>query len=185
MIQLRPDCLVFQTSDGEHIPCAAELVTIELMGDSAAFLDPDVVHHVSAAVLHYFQHELGRSAVSVGEFSLALERVLKHFGFKVSSGDSEPGTLQVAQSDLRRLACASGKAFELGFFSSLRSELELKLQQSPELVHFNGLRGCVKQLIGARRWSRRCQALNDQIVEYLRGCFTVQEMAPRCSLMVT
>ena len=35
MIQLHTDCLVFETSDGEAIPCSAQDVTVELRGDAA------------------------------------------------------------------------------------------------------------------------------------------------------
>jgi hypothetical protein len=84
MIQLNPDCLIFQTSNGEHIPCSAELVTIELMGETASLVDPEVIRNASAAVLHYFKHELGRTSVSVAEFSSALEKVLRGFGFDVN-----------------------------------------------------------------------------------------------------
>ena len=33
MIQLHPDCLMLQMASGESIPCCAELVTVELMGE--------------------------------------------------------------------------------------------------------------------------------------------------------
>ena len=55
---------------------------------------------------------------------------------------------------LRALARESGDARELVFFPRLRRELRTQLQNSPRVVRFRGLRGCVKQLAGARRWSR-------------------------------
>lgn len=183
MIQLNPSCLVMQTPAGENIPCSAELVTVELMGDAAKFLEPDVVRNIAAAVLHYFKTELGKSSVSVGEFSLALERVLRQFGFN-GTLSPKPAPIRTVESDLRRIACASGKGFELTFFTYLRKEMRLKLTQSPELVRFKGLRGCVKQLVGARRWSRQCQKLNDQIVDYLRVCFSAEKKADDCALLV-
>ena len=63
MIQLHPDCLIFETSSGESIPCSAEVVTIELVGDSK--LDPEIVREAASAVVYYFRHELGRDNVSV------------------------------------------------------------------------------------------------------------------------
>src|SRR3569833_1988255 len=69
MIQLRPDCLIFQTSQGELIPCSAETVTIELIGDASSVLDPEIVREAASAVVHYFKHDLGRETVSVAEFS--------------------------------------------------------------------------------------------------------------------
>ena len=43
MIQLHTDCLVFETSDGEAIPCSAQDVTVELLGDAAHELEPMLV----------------------------------------------------------------------------------------------------------------------------------------------
>ena len=43
MIQLHTDCLVFETSDGESIPCSAQDVTVELLGDAALELEPHMV----------------------------------------------------------------------------------------------------------------------------------------------
>lgn len=182
MIQLHPDCLIFQTSSGENIPCSAEIVTIELVGD--ANLDPEVVREAAAAVVYYFRIELGREQVSVEEFSRALQRVLGNLGYEVSgNGPSELPEPPQAISNLPELATSSGKGFELFFFQRLRAELQGHLKQSPRTVRFQGLRTCVKQLAGRRRWCPCCQNLNDQIVDYLRECFTA-ERADDCNLVV-
>lgn len=191
MIQLRSDCLVFETSNGEVIPCSAETVTVELIGDAAALLDPEVIRNAAAAVLHYFKVEQERTSVSVGEFSQALAHVLRGFGLEVCS-DIETGQLEasvsilneVADADLRRVACESGKAFELAFFPHLRDVMREKLNGSPRVLHFYGLRGCVKQIVGARRWTGRCQDLSDQIVEYLRQCLSAEAHEAKCGLVV-
>jgi hypothetical protein len=182
MMQLNPDYLIFKTTNGEKIPCSVELVAIELMGDAISFLDSELVHNASAAVLHYFKHELGQTSVSVGEFSLALERVLRGFGLNIKT--EEEKQVRVAESDLREVAASAGKGFELSFFPSLRNEMRRKLNEEPHVVRFNGLRGCVKQIVGARRWSQRCQTLNDQIVEYLRTCLTTETKKETCALVV-
>jgi len=184
MIQLNPDYLIFKTGDGENIPCSAELVAIELMGDAVSLLDPEMIRNASAAVLHYFKTELGQDSVSVGEFSLALERVLRGFGVKINSDPEVKDSVRVAESDLRELAFSAGKGFELFFFPHLRDEMRRKLDESPHVVRFNGLRGCVKQIVGAQRWSQRCQTLNDQIVDYLRTCLTTESKKETCALVV-
>jgi len=185
MIQLRPDCLIFRTADGEQIPCSAELVTLELMGDAALHIDPEIIRNASAAVLHYFKHERQQDYVSVTEFAKALEKVLRGLGLSVCSAhEPEPANSRVAESDLRQLAVAAGKGCELFFFPTLRDELKRKLNQSPRVVHFRGLRGCVKQLTGAERWSARCQTLNDQIVDYLRTCWSAESSNQFCALVV-
>jgi hypothetical protein len=187
VIQLHSDCLVFETAQGEAIPCSAEMVTVELIGEAVASLDRELVRNAAAAVLHYFKNELGKNYVTVGEFTLALERVLRGFGLSVKSSnlqDNEAVTAKVAESDLRQLACESGKGFELLFFPRLRDEVRVQLTQSPRLLRFTGLRSCVKQLTGAQRWTIRCQKLSDQIVEFLRLCLTDQHGKDDCALVV-
>jgi hypothetical protein len=182
MIQLHPDCLIFQTSAGENIPCSAEVVTIELIGD--ANLDPEVVREAAAAVVCYFRNELGREHVSVEEFSRALQKVLRKLGYKVSGHNDESKPEPVlAVSSLPELASSSGKGFELFFFQRLRYELRTQLNQQPQVVRFQGLRACVKQLAGRQRWCPTCERLSDHIVDFLRECFTA-ERANDCNLVV-
>ena len=199
MIALAYDCLLFQTSNGESIPFSAEMISVELTGEGVGAFDPEFLKHAASAVFHYFKHDLGRVTVTVGEFAGALEKVLRGFGLQ-SEADEQNGEhgsehvedkeddvfaeRRVLNSDLRLLACESGKGFELFFFPRLRDELRQQLSQDPEVLHFRGLRSCVKQLTGARRWSPRCQTLQDQIVEFLRNCFTTEANQPNCALLV-
>jgi hypothetical protein len=189
MIQLKTDCLIFQTNDGEQVPCSAEWVTLELMGEGAQLVDPEVVKNASEAVLHYFKHELQRQFVSVAEFAAALEKVLRSFGLSVyADHDTEPKTpaeMRVLDCNLQQLATsATAEGFELLFFPQLRQELHRQLEQSPQVLRFSGLRDCVKQLAGTPRWNRRCQNLNDQIVDFLRGCWQTESASQSCALVV-
>ena len=204
MIRLREDCLIFRTADGLTIPCTAEEVTVEIMGDAAGAIDPEVVRSAAAAVLHYFKSELGREEVSVTEFSLALERILKGFGFQITYLDktaeevgssSKPPTGEsskvakaartIVEADLVELASDFGPACELFFFQKLRENLKTKLAAAPDVVRFSGLRGCAKQLTGSRRWSHRCEEASDRIVGFLRESFTVDSGGHRCALVVS
>ena len=107
MTQLKPDCLMFQTTDGERVPCSAEWVSFELIGESATLVDPELVRHAAAAVLHYFKHELHRSFVSVAEFASALERALRGLGLSIFA-DSQPEFLRVQESHLPDLIQNAG-----------------------------------------------------------------------------
>jgi hypothetical protein len=183
MILLRSDCLVFEMKNGDHIPCSVSSVTVELMGGAMEHLDREVVQHAAAAVLHYFHHELQRTTVTLSEFTEALETALRGLGLNVTC-DPSVKTERAVDSDLRLLASECGKVFELGFFARLREEIRKELQSAPEIIRFSGLRGCVKQLAGARRWCPRCQELSDHIVEFLRGCLTSEKPSQPCGLTV-
>ncbi len=184
MIQLRSDCLVFESPTGDLLPCSAEVMTVELLGAEANGLDPAMVKEAIAAVLHYFKAEQGRTFVTIKEFAAALERVLNALGVNARAVEVGGPPRFVEETDLRVLACSSGKAFELGFFPRLRAEVVSRLGPAPAVLCFRGLRGCVKQLTGALRWSPRCQQLNDQIVDYLRACLHSSHPAADCALVV-
>ncbi len=191
MIILAEDCLVLRDASGEGIPCSAETISVELIGENASMFDAEFIKQAAGAVLHYFRDELGRQSVTMAEFSLALENVL--LGFKLAAGKQAAAdkktaaasgpAARIAQSDLSRLAAETDNGGELIFFPRLRDELRAQLQQSPQMLCFRGIRNCVKRLTGARRWSLRCQSLHDQIVEFLRSCMS-REDAVDCALVV-
>jgi len=189
MIALHNECLVFQLNNGESVPCSADMIAVEIVGETNSLLEPETLRHAAASVFHYFKTELARESVTIGEFSLALEKTLHHLGYSIHAHPpgGEPG--EISDADLGLLARETGGSLELHFFPRLRDEMRIRLRTSPRVLRFHGLRGCVKQLAGARRWSPRCEQLQDQIVNYLRGCLTVEtahnETAPtECSLMV-
>lgn len=183
MIMLARDLLLFRLADGESVPLRPEMISFEVSGDAASTLDAETVNNAAAAVFHYFKHDLGLDSVSMGEFTMALEKVLRGFVLSAAAPSGGDPNTRVLEADLRRLADESGGS-ELFFFSELRRELRAHLRQSPAMLRFHGLRRCVKQLSGAQRWSSRCQNLRDQIVEYLRGCLKADAQEKPCSLVV-
>jgi len=206
MILLRRDCLVFETQAGTEAPCSVHEVAMGLIGQSAKWLDHEMVQHAAQAVLHYFKIEKGQTTVSMAEFCDALERVLGSLGWDGPltnqpslGGGAGPGVLpslgpatkpaaicprQEVETDLQELANAEGQGGELFFYSRLRALVHARLNGPPVTLRFRGLRGCVKQLAGAKRWTSHCQSLQDQILNYLRTCLTVEPHREGCLLVV-
>jgi hypothetical protein len=189
VIQLHNHSLVFETSNGELIPCDAEEVTIELIGEAVKNLDPNLVRQAATAVLHYFKEEMSQEVVTVNEFTYALQSVLRNLGLDVPGEADKAGKPptkngKILEADLNDLIEEDGSATELIFFKRLKREFGKLLNQSPRLVRLTGLRRCVKHLIGAQRWSKRCDATSDQIVEFLRECMGQQEATVDCGLVV-
>ena len=184
MITLAKDCLLFRLSNGEMVPFSAEMISVELVGDTDRWFDPELASHAAKAVFHYFKNELGRQNVTEEEFAGAMEKVLR--GFK-SNGSIALGGLignHVIESDLSRLARDSGDGCELLFFPNLRNELRQHLRQSPRLLRFRGLRDCVKQIAGVRRWTPRCRDLEERIVVFLRECAGAETASLNYALVV-
>ena len=187
MIQLHSHCLVFETANGEHIPCAVEDVSVEVIGEALEQLDHEVVKEAAAAVLHYFKVERQQTVVTIAEFTAALEEVLRGLGLSVSSAQAKTApelSGPVAETSLADLAAETGDGGELLFFPRLREEMRTQLSQSPRLMRFNGLHDCVKRLVGARRWCDRCRAMSDQIVGFLRQCLDENHRSD-CALVVS
>jgi len=181
MILLSRDCLVFEMANGESIPLSAQTLSIELVGENvSSVFDSEFLEHAASAVFHYFKNDLKRETVTVGEFTLALEKVLQEFK---TSEAPEKTSRAITPSDLCEIAAETNQS-ELFFFPRLRDELRIQLQHSPKTIRFLGLRGCVKQLVGVRRWSSRCREMESQILEFLRNCVRA-EASDSCALVVS
>jgi hypothetical protein len=168
MILLTDNFLLFQLPTGEAVPCSAEMISVELADGAGQPVEQDFVKHAAASVFHYFKHDLGRKTVSIAEFAAAFESVLDGFGLKLDRGAVAAARDDSANKDLQLLAFHAGGGGELAFFPRLRTAVRAQFQNTPRLVRFHGLRDCVKSLLGAERWSPRCDHLRDQIIEFLR-----------------
>jgi len=184
MIALSSDHLIFQLTNGESVPCSAEMITIEIAGNSEGLIDSEMLRHAAASVFHYFKNELERQTVTIGEFSLALEKALRNLGLTIRAGEFGSRSQEIIETDLGLFTRQSDGSLELFFFPRLRDELRAQLRQLPRMVRFRGLRACVKELAGAQRWSARCEKMRDQIVGYLRECLTAEQEQTDCALVV-
>jgi hypothetical protein len=182
-MRLKKDCLVFQTNCGHQVPCSAEWVTLELIGDAAFHVDPELIRHAAAAVLYYFKEDLRREFVSVAEFAAALEHALRAVGLSLFA-DTNAAPSPVLDSDLPELMKSDAANGELFLLPQLRQELARRLGQSPQMVRFIGLRPCVKQLAGKDRWCPSCESLSDQIVDYIRTCLQSDTSGRPCTVVV-
>jgi hypothetical protein len=147
--------------------------------------DDEFLRHASNAVFHYFKHELGRQTVSIGEFTGALEKVLRGFILTDRQSGGRQPSIQL-ESDLVQMAAETDGGCELFFFTRLREEVRARLKAGPQprLLRFSGLRSCVKHLSGARRWSLRCREMEERVLEYLRHCLSVEAGQAECGLVV-
>jgi len=184
MILLACDCLLFELPSGESVPFSAEMISVEVANGAGEVFEQDFVEHAAASVFHYFKHDLGRKTVSVAEFASAFELVLNGLGLKLTGGRLTATTVGKVTKDLRLLAHDAGGACELAFFPRLRDAVRDQFQSSPRLVRFHGLRGCVKRLVGAQRWSPRCETVRDQIIEFLRSTLSLEAGGGPCGLVV-
>jgi hypothetical protein len=184
VIHLHSDCLTVRDAAGAAVPCSVESVMVELIGEARMQVDPEWVAHAASAVLHYFKCELGRDAISVGEFSLALERVLRHLGIPINVPETPAPVSGLIEIDLLELSGQVGEGMELALFQVVHEELRRQLKAAPRGILFKELRPCVQRVLSARRWNRQCQALNDQLIEYMRSCLAREVGVHSCCVVV-
>lgn len=175
MITLAGDCLVFHLAGGTSVPLSAEMISVEIMGDTASQFDAEYIRDAADAVFHYFKQDLGRESVTVAEFTGALEKVLHGLRLPALHKTLKCPSVDSAESDLWLLAreCAGGS--ELLFFPRLREALRRQLTRGSCRVHFSQLRPCVKELTGTQRWTSRCRQLEEQILQYLGECLAAEK----------
>ena len=168
------------------MPVSAETISPAMMGESARLFETEFLQHAASAVFYYFKVELARHQIRSEEFKGAFEKVLKGFALKPTAKHAENSRGSVLDTDLLQLALDSGTACELIFFPRLRDQFRhvSALAQSPRMLRFRRLRGCVKRLAGAQRWSPRCEHLKTQILDYLRGCLHVEMRHSETALLV-
>ncbi|MGC3961568.1 MAG: hypothetical protein QM813_27680 [Verrucomicrobiota bacterium] len=184
MILLADNFLFFQLPSGESVPFTAEMISVELADGSAEPFDQEFLEHAAASVFHYFKNDLERKTVSVAEFASAFESALNSLGLKLCGGRIATARDDAANKDLQMLAYHAGGGGELAFFPRLRTAVRAQFQLTPRLIRFHGLRDCVKSLLGAERWSPRCDQLRDQIIEFLRRTLSKETAGSTCALLV-
>lgn len=205
MIALRDDFLLVAQEGGNYIPCSVENLTLELAGNAAHQVDPEWMKQAASGVLHYFKDELGKSHVTVAEFSSALSKVFQGLGLTAEVSAIEPPALAPAvagadaapvptapadpplvvwRGDLLAIAAESGKLGELAFQQALLSQLASALESGPQAVEFSGLRGCVKMITGRKHWCPECRRWSAWIVDLLRSWLSEKASDRHVSLVV-
>ena len=184
MISLASDCLLFQLANGESVPFSAEMISVEVSGDSAGSSN-----RISSNTRPTRSSITSRttSAARRSPSPNSPARWKKSCAASASCRPRRPEAVTprppVLDADLLHWRANPGWVVNCFSFPACATNYG-PLRSEPRLVRFHGLRGCVKQLAGARRWSPRCQTLQVQIVEYLRECLSAETRAGECALLV-
>ena len=168
MIQLSENIAWVEAIDGSRTPFDEERLaeSIEraaaLVNDEQACLAESI-----AAAIHLFACECARSqTISCQEVDEMVTEVLATLGHPNASRAyarrAERSEIRLDEMALR------GGGFELGFYRLLDFALQVAGDEDLSLVRLHGLRSCVMQLLGARRWGPGCRQLAEEIVTHVR-----------------
>lgn len=107
------------------------------------------------------------SVISVPKLAEAVRSVVQVIGYAEILPHFSPG-LPGGRLSLAELAREAGSGYELVFFKQLGIRLQKILGTGARFIELVGLTHCVKHLKAKKCWSRGCDALQEEIVSFIR-----------------
>lgn len=132
---------------------------------------------ITRSLMLYLRHRYPGSAITLEEMNRRIRQLLSKVGFK-DIGERlrlAPPLLQVSLHDL----AIEAEGFELRFFQLLDERLAELMHLGARRISLSHARLGVKTLQAARHWTARCDALEQDIVHFLRGRLVAR---PDCSV---
>ena len=170
MIQLREHILWVRTGDGRLTPFDERrlAMSIQQAAEHVGQRDWWLAESVAAAVHAFGMKSRGEPVIASKEISEIVTAVLATLGYEWIS-EAYGGGANRAAIHLNELAWRTDGGLELEFFRQLDRALGAATNRQLVSMRIDGLRACVMQLRGARRWTADCRRLAEEIVEHVRG----------------
>lgn len=182
MILPRHDIAWFDTGDRTEPFDADRLVrSIRRAAACAGHHDWWLAESIAAAVHLFACENKDDRTVTAREVSDIVASLLSMLSFN-DIARAYSGRQQHAEIWLDEVVARAGGGFELSFYRQLDAALGVASHREMETLRVLGLRGCVMQLRGDRRWSAGCRRLADEIVGYVRERVTRARPARAASL---
>lgn len=122
---------------------------------------------VVQAVVHFLRVQYHGTVIAVEALFDKIRHSLKNLGLsEMSEGlATKNPPVSISLTDIARRA---GSGYELVFYHLLADRFQRAACQGVAHVYCYGLRQCVKNLVGAKKWSPRCERLSADIQEFLQ-----------------
>lgn len=117
----------------------------------------------------YLRDRFNATVITVGELFEKLRLTLSALGFQDIAGQLRD-QVPPFKISLIRMAneAAKGGSYELSFFQRLGRQVDEAVQTGATVVHATGIKAAVRKLRGARRWTTRCDVLQEEIMGFVR-----------------
>lgn len=138
---------------------------------------------VAKGMILYLQKRFRRNTITLQELFDKIAKTLTTIGFQDVADKLQPTPppLRISLIDLAREA---GSGYELVFFELLRRQLSDLESIGAGQIDCSGLKRCVKHLRGTKRWSKDCDLLEKEIVEFVQNRSGIKTATTEFSLMV-
>lgn len=173
MILAREEIAWVRSEDGRLTPFDAHRLadSIQLAARGAGHADWWLAESVAAAVQLYARQCLRGSTIAMQEMVEIVVAVLSALGYTEIS-EAYAQQRRRVRIQLDELSARADEVFELRFFRELDGALNAATDKRLSLLEVRGLRRCVMQLRGVRRWDAACRRLAEEIVQYIRARVT-------------
>ncbi|PYL09126.1 MAG: hypothetical protein DME33_05105 [Verrucomicrobia bacterium] len=151
--------------------------------DEAGYPSWWLTDHVTESIALYLHLRNDENVVAFSQLSQTVRFVLRAIGYKEIVPHFTPSPPPISIS-LLDVAHHAGAGYELAFFSLLENRIHAVLEAGADNLQLCSLQSCVKNLRGAKTWTRACDALREEIVCFVREklAFTSDRARLDCSL---
>ncbi len=169
MIRAHDDIAWVRFNDGHLAPFDEHrlALSIQSIAEQVGQADWWLAESIAAAVHVYAVKCRRNGVIPSSEIEEIVVSVLSMLGLEELS-EAYANQQRRASIHLGDLATRGGPAFELEFFRQLDHALGAAADRRLSVLEVDGLRACVMQLRGARRWTAGCRKFAEEIVEHVR-----------------
>lgn len=155
---------------------------IKRAADQAGYPSWWLTDHITESIAFYLRLRNDEPVVPFSQLSQTVRYVLKVIGYKEIIPFFSPAPPPISLS-LLEIAQAAGDGYELAFFDGLEKRIAALVETGTDSLQLVGLSACVKQLRGAKAWTRACDTLREEIVCFVREKLGADERDHlRCSI---
>lgn len=149
----------------------------------AGLRDAWIAEDIARGIVLYFKERFTHTSISIEEFFHKIDGTLRAIGFADVAGKLRKSA-PPAEVVLSRVAEEAGAGYELRFFQLLNGRLEEARRRGTTQVFCLELREAVTSLCAAKRWNRRCEELQAEILDYLALGMTRQSEEADVTILV-
>lgn len=125
-----------------------------------------IVSDISRGVENFLANHYKGTYIDSEDLFTRIAKTLSSMGLAHIAAriDRTPPPVRISMSELARRA---GSGYELLFFQLLSDSIHSAVASGPQRVELHGMKSGIRRLMGARRWSERCELLREELNEYI------------------
>jgi len=129
--------------------------------DDFPFLDD-----IYDGVVHYLENKCPLRLLPIEKLNDRIRYMLQRIGYEPVARALTAMAPPITVS-LETAAEEAGETFELGFFNRLKEEIKSVREVGAEAIYFSEVKESVKMLKQTEKWNDECDALEEEILDYL------------------